>query len=93
MNNKNNLFWIFMGLLLIVALYCYCTKKSSETYKKSSQISNEGNFNLIQSEQPNNNIDNFNLIDAEEDEYHNLQFGMGPGDYGSGRHTSEMVGN
>ena len=40
-----------------------------------------------------NNDDDFEIIEASEEPAFQVGFGMGQGVYGSGRHTSEMVGN
>lgn len=37
--------------------------------------------------------DNIEIIEASDQPAFEVGFGMGPGLYGSGRHTSEMVGN
>ena len=101
--SNNNTMLLIVVLLLLVGLGLYCTwnrthdnKKKNESYSHSSKLRNEkSDIEFIeQSDQHADIGDDFQLIGvAGEEPAHQIGFGMGPGLYGSGRHTSEMVGN
>jgi len=102
MARKNNTFlYVIVGILALVAIYFVwqqtskTKKKSAESYTPSGNIK-EHDMELVQqadSSEPDRPHDDFQLLDEPDPAAFEIGFGMGPGIYGSGRHTSEMIGN
>ena len=100
-NNNNTLLLAIIGLIFIVGIYYTWGKKAesdSESYedsKKASAPPSKPDVEFIQQgDGMQADPDSFELLGvADGTQAHQIGFGMGPGIYGSGRHTSEMVGN
>ena len=103
--NDNLLLFVVLGLLLIFGICCVWNKKCESDDDNLEKFMNDGK-KVKKSQGPPDiefiggsghqeiEVDAFELIGvASEEPAHNIGFGMGPGLYGSGRHTSEMVGN
>lgn len=105
--SKNNslILFVILGLVFIFGVYCMVDKKcdsDNETFKNTSSkkvkktkqhppdiefLGGSGNGNMEEN-------DAFELLNvASNDPALQLQFGMGSGLLGSGRHSSSMVGN
>lgn len=102
--NKQTLLYIIIGLLVIFALYSVYgknKKEDSEKYTSTKKVREDESGEEMELLPTNDGTqkhedpeDDFQLLGvAPEQPSHNIGFGMGPGLYGSGRHTSEMVGN
>lgn len=88
---KNNVVLLVVLVCFLVLFGVYCAwdspKKKNEQYSIDDSISqDENNEKMI-------NGDDYELLGEEDFETFETGFGMGPGLYGSGRHTSEMIGN
>jgi len=80
---------LIISLVAVVIICYYSTKKSNSSWNGTTDI--HGIYNDSEPYEPQKQ---YELLDVPpEQPAHDLQFGMGPGVYGSGRHTSEMVGN
>lgn len=101
MARKNNttLLFVVLGLLVIFGIYCAWDKKydpeESESYINTRNVRDSNqDIELLQQADHEPVVDSFELLGvADEEPAHQIGFGMGPGVYGSGRHTSEMIGN
>ena len=89
------LFLVIFFVLLAVGLSCAWTKKFNtspkETMMRASTSGPEppdGTLEMIESP---DGADSFEMV-GDYDGVFEEGFGMGPGLYGSGRHTSEMLG-
>ena len=90
---NNNLILLVLVVLVIVGLICMWNRNAygSETYSTPKQLHEPNDIEFVDRADI---LDDFQLLGvADEEPAHQLQLGMGPGLYGSGRHTSEMVGN
>nr|QBK86543.1 MAG: hypothetical protein LCMAC102_03380 [Marseillevirus LCMAC102] len=88
--NNNTLLLVIVGMLVLFAVYCAWNKKYDSSKKDSFARPQAVDLEFIQ--QSDENEDEFQLLN-QSDESFQIGFGMGPGLYGSGRHTSEMIGN
>ena len=92
-DNKTVILVVLVGFLVVLGIYFVLNSKK---YKKSKdKKKNEPSMELVQ---PADEIDDDSAEyvlqpDDNGDDSFETGFGMGPGLYGSGRHTSEMVGN
>jgi len=99
-NNNNLIFLVLLGLLVALGVYCAWGKRhssdESESYANANSLRNEHSSQsdieyLQKADEPE---DGFELLGvAPEEPAYEIGFGMGPGLLGSGRHTSEMIGN
>jgi|688.fasta_scaffold05356_12 hypothetical protein len=93
MGNKkdNSVLYIFLGVLFIVCVICIIQKrenKSNEQYTAPPYKSSDIEF-LETTSKPVESA--YELLGNEyAQESFDVGFGMGPGLYGSGRHTVEM---
>ena len=99
-SNNTLLLFVVVGLLVIFGIYCIWEKKpnlnDSEKYSHSKRFrenrTSKSDIEFIA--QSDEVVDDFQLLDVTgENPAFQIGFGMGPGLYGSGRHTSEMIGN
>ena len=97
-NNNTLVFLVLLGLLVALGVYCAWGKKhdsnKNESYSNAKSVSSESSKSDIEYlPNPDTGDDGFELLGvAPEEPAFQLGFGMGPGLYGSGRHTSEMFG-
>lgn len=89
------LFLVIFVVLLVVGLSCAWTKKFNAPQKEGMMRAPtpgpdppEGILEMIESP---DGADSFEMV-GDYDGAFEEGFGMGPGLYGSGRHTSEMMG-
>jgi hypothetical protein len=89
MARNNTTLYLIVGILAIVVIYFVWvhTSKKSESYRHDAH-EEVGDSDY----QPVEDIDD-DFEKVADEEAFNIGFGTGPGLYGSGRHTSEMVGN
>lgn len=88
MNNSDLLFLVLVALFIIWAVYANKNNESPPPSSISTAMNDDrsSNYELI-----NPREDAYELLgNVDVDEAFNLGFGMGPGIYGSGRHTFEM---
>lgn len=83
--------WILIALvalLVIFGVYTICGKKENlvANVDENSDIEYVGDVDA-------GDDGDIELIEADEQPAFEIGFGMGPGLYGSGRATSEMIGN
>ena len=93
---KVNIVYVVLAGIILLAAYCiwspstdgFSVRKNRKSPRASPQV--DSSFELV----GNSDDDQFQLLGvADEEPAFQIGFGMGPGLYGSGRHTSEMVGN
>jgi hypothetical protein len=79
MARGNDTIWIVLLILVavVIGLYYFLNRPLYSNNKQSTEF----------------NTQDFQLLEPPSDESFAEGFGMGPGLYGSGRHTSEMIGN
>ena len=106
-NNNTLLLFVVVAVLVIFGVYCAWGGKfdsqgkkdsGSESYANSKKLRGSSQSDiefLVQADVARQDaVDDFQLLGvADEEPAFQIGFGMGPGLYGSGRHTSEMVGN
>lgn len=87
MNNSDLLFLVLVALFIIWAVYANKNNESPPpSVSTAMNDDRSSNYELI-----NPREDAYELLgNVDVDEAFNLGFGMGPGIYGSGRHTFEM---
>ncbi len=83
--------WILIALvalLVIFGVYTICGKKENlvANVDENSDIEYVGDIDV-------GDDGDIEIIEADEQPAFEIGFGMGPGLYGSGRATSEMIGN
>jgi len=89
---KGNGNWILIILVLLLAgfgIYITWGKKGKDS--SSEQFHTEDS--LKNSVGGSSQSDDIEIIEPSDEPAFEIGFGMGPGLYGSGRHTSEMIGN
>ena len=101
-NNNTLLLFVVVGLLIIFGVYCVWERKPNLKYNDSESYSHSKKLRESRASKPDiefiaqsdETVDDFQLLGvADENPAFQIGFGMGPGLYGSGRHSSEMVGN
>jgi len=95
MARGNNNTWLLIILVVVLIGFGLYTMFGSAKHPKEGMTQPE---EIEYVPQPDVNSqgapeDDMEIIEAAEEPAHQIGFGMGPGLYGSGRHTSEMVGN
>lgn len=93
-NNNNLIFVVVIGIIIALGFYYLWSKNSKSSSAENFKSSpNTPEIEFLE-KGDNDLIDDFQLIGvADEEPAFQIGFGMGPGLYGSGRHTSEMIGN
>lgn len=108
-NNNTPLLFVLVAIMIMFVVYCAWggklsfqgkgdSKKDNESYANSKKLrgASQSDIEFIAQADAGNQdaVDDFQLLGvADEEPAFQIGFGMGPGLYGSGRHTSEMVGN
>ncbi len=89
---RNNT-WLLIALvaLLIVFGLCAIWKKPAEKFTEDEPIRYDSVDNVDDIDFVGD-ADDIELIEADDQPAFEIGFGMGPGIYGSGRATSEMLG-
>lgn len=87
---KDKILYVLLGVLFVMCMICMLNKREYKAEKYTSPVEIEKKSNDIEFlENPQQS--SYDLLGNEyAQEAFNLGFGMGPGIYGSGRHTAEM---
>ena len=88
---RGNNRWILIVLIALLVLFGVYTVWGSQ--KSNSHEHKKEEIEYLPAPAPAEAEDDIEIIEASEDPAFQVGFGMGPGLYGSGRHTSEMIGN
>jgi hypothetical protein len=98
MARRNNNIIIILIIVLVFGFACFMwsnqyKQKNNESYAQPKTV-RESNVTPDIEYIPQSDEEDTQMIQqADQDPAFEIGFGMGPGLYGSGRHTSEMVGN
>lgn len=84
---------VLVGLLIVFGIFTVWGKNGTSSGSSEASVKYVPPPDTSHNAPHGNPDDDIEIIEAAEEPAFQVGFGMGPGIYGSGRHTSEMIGN